>query len=145
MAFSTLLLGLNTWDLTIDANANVAVATEPYAVAQDVASACRTFLGEVWYNPQNLGIPYFQQILGKLPPASLVKALEEAAALTVPGVVSATCLLTALAGRALGGQIKLMLSDGTVAVVNASTLQGPTPWYVTAVSPQAAGSQAGGP
>jgi hypothetical protein len=130
--------------LTIDASANIAVATEPYAVAQDVASACRTFLGEPWYS-KNLGIPYFQQILGKLPPASLVKALEEATALTVPGVVSATCLLTALARRALGGQIKLMLDDGTVAVVNASTLQGPTPWYVTAVSPQAAGSQAGGP
>ena len=41
--YSTLLLDPDTWDLTVDNNGNIAVAAPPYAVAQDVASAIRTF------------------------------------------------------------------------------------------------------
>ncbi len=62
---------------------NIAVATDPYSVAQDVASAVRTFVGECYYQT-NLGIPYFQQILGQLPALAFVKAQICAAAATVP-------------------------------------------------------------
>lgn len=34
----TLLLDQKSWDLTLDAAGNIAVAAEPYAIAQDVAS-----------------------------------------------------------------------------------------------------------
>ena len=64
----TLLLDRTQWDLVQDANGNIALATEPYARAQDVASACRLFRGELWYDTA-AGIPYFEDILGKSPPA----------------------------------------------------------------------------
>lgn len=88
--FSTLLLDVGSWDLTLDAYSNIAVAAPPYALAQDVASACRTVLGEVYYNT-SLGVDYFGQIFGETPPASIFQEQFVAATLTVQGVVSATC------------------------------------------------------
>lgn len=140
----TLLLATNTWDLTVDASLNIAVATDPYATAQDVASECRVFRGEEWYNVDN-GIPYFEQILGHFPPASLLKAYEVNAALSVPGVVSATCLITGFTHRSLSGQIQITMTNGATAVVSAANLLGFEPWYVNAVSPAAASSITGGP
>jgi hypothetical protein len=101
---STLLLDQSNWDLALEANANIAVAQTPYATAQDVSSAIRTFLGECFYD-DSLGVQYFGAILGKNPPLSFVTAQMEAAALTVPGVVSATCTIQAVAGRAITGQV----------------------------------------
>ena len=40
---NTLLLDLTNWDLLVDASGNIAVASDPYSVAQDVASAVRVF------------------------------------------------------------------------------------------------------
>ena len=84
---NTLLLDVGLWDLTLDADGNIAVAAEPYALAQDVASACRTVLGEVYYNV-SLGVDYFGQLFGKTPPAAIFQEQFVAAALTVPDVVS---------------------------------------------------------
>ena len=36
---NTLLLDRTVWDLLLDGSGNIAIATEPYATAQDVASA----------------------------------------------------------------------------------------------------------
>lgn len=88
---NTLLLDLTFWDLCVDANGNIAMAAAPYAIAQDVASAQRTFATEVYYNGQ-LGLPYFQGILGMdgtnpPPPVSLFSEYMVVAALTVPNVV----------------------------------------------------------
>lgn len=91
---NTLLLDVGLWDLTLDAFGNIALAAEPYALAQDVASACRTVLGEVYYDT-TLGVNYFGQIFGLTPPASVFQEMFVAAALTVPDVVSATCILEA--------------------------------------------------
>jgi hypothetical protein len=88
----TLLLDVGLWDLTLDAYGNIAVATAPYSLAQDVASACRTVLGEVYYDTTQ-GVDYFGQIFGKTPPTSVFQEMFVAAALTVPGVVSATCVI----------------------------------------------------
>ena len=84
---NTLLLDLTNWDLVVDASGNIAQAAPPYAIAQDVASAQKTFVNEVWYN-STLGIPYFQNILGQNPPVSLFQAYMVGAAITVPDVVS---------------------------------------------------------
>jgi hypothetical protein len=138
---NTLLLNLVNWDLTADASGNIAMAQNPYAPAQDVASACRVFLGEVWYD-KNQGLPYLQQILGRPPNAPFIKAQEVAAALTVPEVVSAACFLTSFNKRSLGGQIQITLTSGQRLVVAAGTLQGELPWYVSAVSPEAAAGSA---
>jgi len=108
---NTLLLALNDWDLVLDINGNIAMATNPYAIAQDVASAVKTFLGELYYDTSQ-GVPYFQNILGQRPPLRLVKSQIEKAALTVPEVVSARCLFASFGDRALVGQIQVIDQDG---------------------------------
>ena len=110
---STLLLDTAAWDLCVDLDGNIAVASEPYALAQDAASAIRTFEGEVWYN-RALGIPYWTQILGYAPPLSLMRAYFVAAALTVPDVVSAACFFLAITNRKVTGQVQITSTDGTL-------------------------------
>ncbi|NTF54935.1 hypothetical protein G6L12_08515 [Agrobacterium rhizogenes] len=110
---STLLLDTGTWDLAVDTAGNIAMAGEPYALAQDAASAIRTFEGEVFYNTL-LGIPYFSQILGYAPPTSLMKAHFNEAALTVPGVVTSQCFITSWDNRVVTGQVQITAEDGTV-------------------------------
>jgi hypothetical protein len=95
----------------IDAAGNWAVASDPYSLAQDVASAVKLFLGELYYDTTK-GIPYFQQVLGQWPPLALVRARIEAAALTVPEVVQARCTITAFQGRVITGQVLVIDQDG---------------------------------
>ncbi len=97
LAVDTLLLDRSAWDLVTDANGNIAVASNPYSLAQDAASAIRLFQGECWYDTSK-GVPYFTQVLGKLPPLAFVKSQFAAAALTVPEVASATVYITSLTG-----------------------------------------------
>lgn len=109
----TLLLDTERWDIVLDAAGNIAVATEPYSLAQDAASAIRLFRGEAWYDTAQ-GVPYFQQILGQYPPIQVMKKAFETAALTVPGVVSATCYITGLENRQITGQVQVTDAAGTV-------------------------------
>jgi hypothetical protein len=115
--YNTLLLDQDLWDLCADANGNIAMAAPPYALAQDVASAIKTFLGECWYNTL-IGIPYFAQILGKTPPVSVFKAYMVAAALTVPGVVSATCVISAFQNGTITGQVQFRDSNNQTGQVS---------------------------
>ena len=114
---NTLLLDQTAWDLVLDSAGNIALAAVPYARAQDVASAIKTFLGEVYYNTA-LGINYFQQVLGQLPPSSLLIQLMINAALTVPGVVSAQCLITSFNARSVTGQVRFVDIDNQTQLVN---------------------------
>ncbi len=116
--FSTLLLDQSEWDLVLDSAGNWALASPPYAVAQDVASACRLFQGELWYN-QTAGIPYFSEILGTLPPLSLLTGWLEVQAFTVPGVVSAQGVVTSFSQRMITGQVQFVDETGAA---NAVTL-----------------------
>lgn len=108
---STLLLDTVTNDLVVDALGNIAVASEPYSLAQDAASAIKLFQGELWYDSTQ-GVPWFQSILGQTPPLSLVKAKLVAAALTVPGVVSAAVYLTGFNNRVFSGQVQCTDATG---------------------------------
>jgi hypothetical protein len=112
----TMLLDQSAWDLVLDANGNWAAANAPYSLAQDVASAVRTFLGECYYN-QNLGVPYWQQILGKYPPLSFVRQTLVNVALTVPNVVSARVVFSSFSNRVLSGQVQFIDTDGEEASV----------------------------
>lgn len=107
----SLLLDRTAWDLVLDAKGNIAVATAPYSRAQDVACACKLFLGELWYQT-NKGIPYLTEILGHWPPLPLVKKYLERAALTVPGVVSVQVIITGVSGRNLKGQVQFIDEQG---------------------------------
>ena len=112
---TTLYLDPTTWDLDIDASGNIATATGRYQLAQDAASAIRTFLGEVWFDT-TLGVPYLTEILGRSPTLALVKARLEAAALTVPGVTSATVLITSMVDRTITGQVQITDTGGLASV-----------------------------
>ncbi len=111
----TLLLNPTNWDLMLNANGDIAVATDPYALAQDVASAMRLALGELWYDTSK-GVPYRQKILGELPPASLIKLQLEKAAKTVVGVVNATCSITQFANRTLSAEVTVTSKKGSFVV-----------------------------
>ena len=113
---NTLLLDQDAWDLVLDVNGNIALAGAPYSIAQDVSSAVRTFLGECWYN-NNLGLPYWQQILGEYPPLQFVSQQIQEAAFTIPNVVSAEVNFTSFANRVLEGQILITDTDGVTANV----------------------------
>ena len=108
---TTLLLDQSAWDLVLDSSGNIALAGAPYSVAQDVATAVRTFLGECWFDSSQ-GLPYWQQIMGKYPPLSFVRQAVIDAAMGVPNVVSADVTFQSFTGRTLTGQIKIVDTDG---------------------------------
>ena len=107
----TLLLDQDAWDLVLDAAGNIAVAGEPYAVAQDVASAIRTFTGDCYYDTAK-GIPYWRQILGKYPPMSLVRDRIVTEAKREPGVERVEIVSFRLDERAITGSVLVYDKSG---------------------------------
>lgn len=114
---STLLLDTVAWDLVLDSNGNIALAEPPYATAQDVSSAIRTFQGELWYDTTQ-GVPYWQKLLGNNPTSSQIISAFNEAALTVPSVANSSTVITSLAGREISGQVQFTTSDGTTTIVS---------------------------
>lgn len=109
---TTLVLDQDVWDLVLDISGNIALADNPYARAQDVASAVRVFTGDLWYDQQR-GIPYLSRVFGQTPSIQFLRAQVEAAALSVPGVVSARVLFAQLnSERVLRGQVQFIDIDG---------------------------------
>lgn len=106
----TLLL-TSSWDLKADTSGNIASVSGDYAMAQDVATACRLFYGELWYN-NLVGVPYFEDILGKRPARSVVVAHLRTAALRVPGVVEAKVYIDSIVSRKLIGRIQFTDLNG---------------------------------
>lgn len=108
----TLFLMPDTWDLTIDANGNIAVAEDVYQQAQDIATAARVFIGDMYYN-QNAGIPYRESILGQTGfPLSLYKMHLEDAAMSIQGVESANAILNLVGNRTVTGDILFTTESG---------------------------------
>lgn len=83
MMNKTLQLDPNTWDLMLDGQGNIAIAAAPYAVAQDVASACLVFSGECYYD-NTLGIPWKEDVLGTRPTAGYIAKKMEGEAKKLP-------------------------------------------------------------
>ncbi|WP_321900032.1 hypothetical protein [Paraburkholderia heleia] len=110
------LLDRTVWDLVLDASGNIACAMNPYQIAQDVASAIKTFRTECWYDT-TLGIPYRESVLGQLPPASFIRSELVNAALTVPDVASATVTSLVLSERTLSGEIDVTDVNGNTQTV----------------------------
>lgn len=113
----TILLDRTAWDLVLDSAGNIALASPPYALVQDVASAARTFLAECWYNT-TLGVDYFGTMLGQLPPSSVITNGQSKAALTVPGVVTASCTIDSFDSRSVAGTISFTDESGGNYAVN---------------------------
>lgn len=110
---TTLLLDRDSWDLALDTNGNIAVASEPYSQEQDVASEARVFLGECYYDIGR-GVDYRGQVLGRSQPVQVLKEQFATAARRVPGVDHVTVYLTAITRRAIAGQVQF--NGGTVSL-----------------------------
>ncbi|GAN71326.1 hypothetical protein ASY01nite_17790 [Acetobacter syzygii] len=114
---NTLLLDRTTWDLLLDHDGNIAVASSAYAVGQDISSAVRVFQGECYYNT-DLGLPYLSNILGKSQSLPVYQTQVEQAALAVPDVAEAHCMVSGLSyDRAISGAILFTTTDGTTSNV----------------------------
>lgn len=109
--YNTLLLDQTAWDMCLDAGGNIALAKPDYAVAQDVASAIRLFKGELYYD-NTKGVPYFEEILGKLPASALIQSDMETAAKTVPGVESAKTVIQNVSDGAVNGTVLFVDENG---------------------------------
>ena len=103
----------NAWDLALDSAGNIAMASNPYSLAQDAASACKTVVGDLIYAPTD-GIPYFAQILGQLPPLNDIRSLYVAAAMQVPDVVEARVFFSSFNNRTLSGQLQVADRTGVI-------------------------------
>lgn len=108
---ASLLLDVVAWDLCLDARGNWALAADPYAVVQNVATACRLVQGEAYYDTTR-GVPYFPDIFGGPYAPQLIKSDMEAMAGMVAGVEEATCYLSALTDRSLSGQVQVQTAYG---------------------------------
>lgn len=123
----TLLLDYGTWDLTLDAYGNVATvgdatpkrdSTGPgMRLAQDVATRCLAWRGEVYFDTTQ-GIRY-PTILGAPPNLSLVQNAFQTEALNVPSCAQAIADFTFAAGssRKLTGTLNVTDSAGNAASV----------------------------
>lgn len=111
---TTLYLDPESWDLAVDAQRNIALASSVYCAAQTVANACRLWKAEAPFDTDR-GIPYAEDILGKNPPIQLLNEWFIAEAETVPNVASVSAVLEfTRTDRNLGGQLQCTLTDGTV-------------------------------
>ncbi len=109
----TLYVDPTTWDLVLDSARSIALASDPYALAQDAASAIKTYLGECYYDTA-LGVSYYQDILGKFPPLALVKADLISVVMNVPEVIAAQVYILGVTNRGLSGQVQVTNSAGIV-------------------------------
>ena len=120
---ATMLLDPITWDLTLDANGNIALNTAPGSLAQDAASAIQTFLGECYWDT-TVGIPWLSTILSPPPPQPVptlayIKQQCVTAALTVPGVAAAQVFISSFSNRAIKGQVQVVSStSGEISAAN---------------------------
>ncbi|EEO27188.1 hypothetical protein [Oxalobacter paraformigenes] len=109
---NTMFLNPDTWDLVVDVDGNIAMASDSYAIAQDVASACRLWKGEARYDTTR-GMPYEQSILGQMPPMSMLNRWFENEAETVPEVGSVLPVLYLDRQHStLAGQLQITRDNG---------------------------------
>lgn len=113
----TLLLDQTNWDLVIDASNNIAVADDPYSQAQDAASECKLFQGELYYD-KTRGIPYWGQILGYAVPLNYMRSKYKAAALLVPDVTQSQAFIASIVNRKVSGQVLITNAAGQTAGVS---------------------------
>lgn len=105
------------WDIQLDSNNNLNIIDDKKRVAQDVACACRLFLGECIFFI-NKGIPYFDDILAVKPNFELLKSYLEDAALIVPNVEAVEIISYNFNNRNLAADIRITDNLDTVATVN---------------------------
>lgn len=124
---NSLLLDRTLWDLCLDSKGNIALAANPYAIAQNVACATRLFQAELYYDTSK-GVPYFRDILGRQPSLSVFKAALVQAATTVADVSGAVVYVSGIKGRKVTGQVQATTTAGPVVAVG-GLLSSPAPLH----------------
>ena len=112
---NTIYLNQN-WDMAVDISGNIALASSPYALAQDAASECRLFYGECYYDTTR-GVQYWRDILGKYPPLELMRTYYKNAAMLVPTVVKSKVFFSGLQNRTLTVQVQVTDNAGLVSAL----------------------------
>lgn len=118
---NTLYLTTDNWDLAVDANHNIALATDEYALAQDVASECKLFLGEFRYDTTK-GVPYEDVFRSSKFNRVFYESQLEKAALNVPEVAKSRSnvrfeekIIDEKESKkivSIGGSVKITTDDG---------------------------------
>ena len=103
------------WDLQTDSRGDIALVSDEYAIAQNVANAVRLFTREAYYD-QGRGIPHFDIELGHRPPLSLLRARILQAAKDVEGVVNAELVFESFNDRILKGTLLIYTKEGQMYV-----------------------------
>jgi hypothetical protein len=96
----TALTNASNNDIYVDANGNLAWATQQAAVKQACENVSRASLGEEVFSINN-GIPFFQAVFVGVPNIPVFEAYLRAAILSVPGVIQIESLTTTLNGGTL--------------------------------------------
>ena len=107
---TSIFLYPETCDMVVDAKGDIAVATDEYEVAQNVASACRLWLGEAMYD-RTRGIPYKFKVLGNKADMALLDDWFRTEAMTVLGVAECEPFLN-IENRTLTGYLRIKTNSG---------------------------------
>lgn len=113
----SLYLDPNTWDLTLTADGDIAIAKAPYSTAQSVANAIRLFEGELYYDTSK-GVPYFDEVLGKPHSYAFFKYRMEEAARRVNGVTDVNVSISSHNGRVIVGTVSFKDENNETYTVN---------------------------
>lgn len=116
MKTTSLLLDVNTWDLVVDDLGNIATVDNPYACAQDVATACLAIRGECIYE-KDTGVPYKELLNVPSSPFRIAAALQ-AEALSLPYITQAVATLANdKATRKVSGVIAVVDTNGVASTI----------------------------
>lgn len=117
MKTSSLYLDPDTWDIELNSSNNLSMVGNPYACAQDVATACSTFRGECIYQT-GIGVPYNEQILGHNPGTGSIQTWLENEALRLPYIADVSATIVTGEARAATGVILVIDRNGIESTIN---------------------------
>jgi hypothetical protein len=108
-----LLLDDDTWDLYLE-NGDLVVSSGYDAVRQALYSRLRFFAGE-WFADENIGIPYWDDVLIKKPNLPAIREIFRAQIAATPGVASVDSIsLAQSSGRSYSLSFVVTMDDGTL-------------------------------
>lgn len=99
------------WDLQLDDMGNIATVDGSLQIAQDVATSCRVWKGEVLYDVER-GVPYKEDIMGQKPNLSLLQADLETEAKRIKGVASVEVVVDSFNEHRIVPDIRITLETG---------------------------------
>ena len=117
MSAYTLMLD-DSWDITLNSDGKIKVATDAYAIAQNGSNAVRLFQRDAYFDQQK-GIPHFDIELGHVVAAvPILESRIKQALLAVDGISDALAVLEIEKNRVLGGNAYITLTGGETAKIS---------------------------